>query len=622
MATPNVVPRADQEGGLGTAAKSWGKLFIENPTAGGTAAATISNLDVDQIALDVNANNTTANVVDIDTGNLTTGNVIDIRADALTTGGVMHMDINDSLTGANTNTLLKLDYDKTGVTGSGSSRVSTGLHLDLRDSATNHASGTVSMTGILVDLENTSNQGSISHTGMLIICEGGDAANSTGLSLSVEDGGTDIILQSSADTGDYFSIATTTHGATTITTVDDDAAAANLTFTIDGDINMNPAGDFSIGGTSLILGEDDNSTFSISRKPHSDGVGGRFYIIGGHATDGQTDTAGGDVRIYSGRPTGNAVFGTINFFGGQQATGSGTSLQSSRAWAKFQGTNTYTEFIIAGQGGLSSTDIFSIQVAEHGATTMSVTDASGANNGDFTLAVNDGEILIDTDQDITLDTSAGNINFADSGTDQIVFDMDGNARGPVIRPAVDGDSLILAQRDGDQVARIFDGAAAITTGGTGGSLNGRAQGLGYRRPYYSIRTVGVGAWGGTLAMEESGMMIGLDGTDDIVITLPTMAANTGVGWHCSFVITTEVASGKSIVIQTGGAGSDNDDDIILVQVNIAESLTSTEDGDKITMAAGATVGTYLELLCIMDGSAEKWLAKCYNSTGTTVTAGN
>ena len=28
MATPNIVPRADQEGGLGTAAKSWGNIFI------------------------------------------------------------------------------------------------------------------------------------------------------------------------------------------------------------------------------------------------------------------------------------------------------------------------------------------------------------------------------------------------------------------------------------------------------------------------------------------------------------------------------------------------------------------------------------------------------------------
>ena len=76
MATPNIVPRADQEGGLGTAAKGWGKLFIENAAAGGTAAATISNLDVDKVALDINANNTTANVVDITAGALNGGSSI------------------------------------------------------------------------------------------------------------------------------------------------------------------------------------------------------------------------------------------------------------------------------------------------------------------------------------------------------------------------------------------------------------------------------------------------------------------------------------------------------------------------------------------------------------------
>ena len=46
---------------------------------------------------------------------------------------------------------------------------------------------------------------------------------------------TTMTIHDDQDTGDKFSIAVAQHGATTITTVDDDAAAADLTLTIDGD---------------------------------------------------------------------------------------------------------------------------------------------------------------------------------------------------------------------------------------------------------------------------------------------------------------------------------------------------------------------------------------------------
>jgi len=45
-----------------------------------------------------------------------------------------------------------------------------------------------------------------------------------------------LTITDSTDTGDLFSIATTTHGATTIATVDDDADAAHLTLNVDGNI--------------------------------------------------------------------------------------------------------------------------------------------------------------------------------------------------------------------------------------------------------------------------------------------------------------------------------------------------------------------------------------------------
>jgi len=141
MATPNIVPRADQEGGLGTEAKGWGKLFIDNAADGGTAAATITNLDIDKVALDINANNTSANVIDVVAGALSGG---------------------------------------------------AGLYL------------------------NTAN------------------------------GQNDIKVVSSADTADYCTIGVTTNGATTLTTVDGGAAAANFEVAADGNITLDAAGNITL----------------------------------------------------------------------------------------------------------------------------------------------------------------------------------------------------------------------------------------------------------------------------------------------------------------------------------------------------------------------------------------
>ena len=61
----------------------------------------------------------------------------------------------------------------------------------------------------------------------------------THLTFSNDAGETDtslLSILSNQDTGDKFTIATTTHGATTITTIDDDSNAANLTFSVDGHI--------------------------------------------------------------------------------------------------------------------------------------------------------------------------------------------------------------------------------------------------------------------------------------------------------------------------------------------------------------------------------------------------
>ena len=55
-----------------------------------------------------------------------------------------------------------------------------------------------------------------------------------------------IKIMSPLDTGDYSQLSTTTHGATTLTTVDDAATAAHLTFTIDGNVEVDSAGDITL----------------------------------------------------------------------------------------------------------------------------------------------------------------------------------------------------------------------------------------------------------------------------------------------------------------------------------------------------------------------------------------
>ena len=277
MATPNIVPRADQEGGIGTSAKSWGKLFIENATAGGTAAATISNLDVDQVALDINANNTTANVIDIASTALTTGNVFNVDCNGLTTGAGIMMDIDDALTTSATKSLIAVDYDKAGVTASSQTSRTTGININLADGATNNASGAVHMVGAQFDIDSANAQGTITQKGLIlnVAADGtGDAATTSGIEMEVMDGGTDIKMMSHADTADYCTIGVTTNGATTITTVDGGAAAANFEVAADGNITLDAAGNIVLetGTTSV------NSTSIPLRKfaPTGDNTAGNY----------------------------------------------------------------------------------------------------------------------------------------------------------------------------------------------------------------------------------------------------------------------------------------------------------------------------------------------------------
>ena len=512
MATPNVVPRADQEGGLGTAAKSWGKLFIENPTAGGTAAATISNLDIDQIALDINANNTTANIIDVSTS-------------TLTTGSALNFDVTDTATGTLTNNIIEIDYDKSGVVTASSVRTVRGIDINLADSATNNASGFVQLVGQKITLNNTNDTGTIIHTGIEVTATGGDVAQTRGIVITTQDGSTDLSIRSSADSGDKFTIATSAAGATTISTIDDDNHAADLTFSIDGFVKFDSAGTdgggveiengSASGNAALLIDNDDadqialdlvvdnttaniinvnaqqlttGSAIYIDSNEYENGSGLIWIDFDDNQTtnlnrgtnglinvdyDKSVATASGqntnvigissnmdDSATNVGSHTMKAFFGSVDF-AGTDGTVEGVGMELEVIDA---GTNTGIILTVEDggtdikmQSSANTSDYATIAVGAEGATTITTVDA------DTTAA----DLTLDVDGDMKIDVAGGDVFFyKDGNLDdylRLSIGADGNAAFRTIDTAggnadltftVDGDFAISSLGDVNLAADI------------------------------------------------------------------------------------------------------------------------------------------------------------------------
>ena len=168
-------------------------------------------------------------------------------------------------TNAGTFTAVDINFDKTGASTSNNTMI--GINLDMDN--TTATSGTNTMTAIKATPTCThpSGSGTVNLTGVEVVATGSPTPEvstvraldltstggdyNQGIFLNTDDAnGWDMRIVSSADTGDYFQIATTTHGATTIKTKDDNNnAAAHLSFDVDGDV--------IIGGVTpkLIIGD-------------------------------------------------------------------------------------------------------------------------------------------------------------------------------------------------------------------------------------------------------------------------------------------------------------------------------------------------------------------------------
>lgn len=296
----------------------------------------------------------------LDSGSITSGfTSIDVGSGAITTTGAvgtgaltttvtaatgMTVDQNFSVTDASTTVGLDIDFDKTGASTSNNTMIGVRVDMDNTE-ATN---GTNTMTGIKVTptLTHAATAGTTLVKGAEIVATGSGPGNTTtralditatgadfnqGIFMAVADGGVDIKMLSSADSGDHCTIATGAAGATTLTTTDDDGANADLTFSIDGS--------FDVTATSMSLSSDLTVTGGdITLGTASDANNATI----GAATESGTDTAGKSLTIGGGLGTGNAASGDVIVTVGVPG-GSGSSAQSAITAQRHSasGTSTY-----------------------------------------------------------------------------------------------------------------------------------------------------------------------------------------------------------------------------------------------------------------------------------------
>tara|TARA_R110002020_G_scaffold255034_5_gene468814 strand:+ start:910 stop:2976 length:2067 start_codon:yes stop_codon:yes gene_type:complete len=212
-----------------------GGVAISSPNDIGAVSLGVDHTDVDQLAVDIGSATTTANVVNISAPDMTSaGGASMLYIDAAHSLNALYVDQDvTQTTSFAMNGGIRSNVTKATNTASGQiTRLISG-RFDTSDTGDNV--GTSSVYGIWNESNMANASGNTQLYGFTNVITGA-SDDTVGFFSNTVNGSPDIKLVSSVDSGDYCTIATTTHGATTIATVDDDATAAHLVFDVDGDI--------------------------------------------------------------------------------------------------------------------------------------------------------------------------------------------------------------------------------------------------------------------------------------------------------------------------------------------------------------------------------------------------
>ena len=324
---------------LTTVGKLAGPVEIQKDGVHASSALLIDNNTTGYYALEIDAANTGADVVNISAPSMTglggnwlkmsgaigrgSGIYMDMQMDELTglvIGSAMHVDLDSSSTTSIQNNIIDVDVDIAGDLGVGQNNIIKGFNLEISDVATgNHSASTSQLTGIDITLVNANADPVVTYQhGIDIDLSGGDTAYTVGLYTDVLNGGKEIKMVSSADATDYCTIETGAVGATTITTVDttvgstahfEVAADGNITLDANGRIKLEPKSGSNVlidgtvqidagvvtGVTSLQLLGDTDDTCTITSTTH--GATSITTVDTAAAAAHFTVTADGDITL-------------------------------------------------------------------------------------------------------------------------------------------------------------------------------------------------------------------------------------------------------------------------------------------------------------------------------------
>jgi len=182
-----------------------------------------------------------------------------------------------------------------------------------------------------------------------------------------------------------------------------------------------------------------------------------------------------------------------------------------------------------------------------------------------------------------------------------------------IKSCTNGGDLLVTQFDDVEVARVHDGGT--TQSDT--DLSAVGYGLGFKMPIMLASADG-GDKTVTLAAAQSGSIIQCDAdTNNVVFNLPVIDAANKAGLTYTFVNTTAVDSGHTVIINT--SGTDGNDKFLLYGFNGATSITDVA-GDTLTIPNSAAIGTVVRITCLASGAsnaAEIWLAEVFGASAVT-----